>query len=148
MHILPSVLSVDTQESVTDDDVMPLSGADCWRLLGRRGTGHLGVDDEGGTEFLPVSYLTHAGCLYVRSDSAASLPELTPWSRVTLACEGGSDSAHWTVAAHGQARRLISDQDISRSGVRGLRSRQESQEDDYAELRPDRVMGRLIRTRA
>lgn len=138
--VLPSTAAPGPQSAGGDDSVR-LTGADCWRLLGRGGTGRLVVDDGVDGECVPVSYVAHAGCLYLRA-AAASLPQLTPQSRVTLTRDGDSGSAPWTVVAHGLARRLISDQDVSRAGVQHLTDWQNKDKDDYVELRPDRITGR------
>lgn len=125
-------------------DVIPLNGTECWRLLGRSGIGRLVITCDDDASESPITYLTHAGCVYFRSASGSALPPITPQSRVAISREGETDSAEWSVVLRGPARRLASDQDVSRSGIQRSTAWKTGEKDDYFELRPERITGRRV----
>lgn len=149
VRALPTAFPSTPEGAAADlpDDTAPLNGAECWRLLGRSGIGRLAITGDDSASVSPISYLTHAGCVYFRSASGTALPRMTSHSQVTLSREGESDSAGWSVVVRGPARPLASDQDVSRSGIQRSSAWQTAEKDDYFELRPERITGRSVRPR-
>ncbi|MEO6532289.1 MAG: pyridoxamine 5'-phosphate oxidase family protein [Pseudolysinimonas sp.] len=149
VHVLRTAFPLDPEESEGDlVDATVLNGPECWHLLGHSGVGRLAIVGGSGTEIAPVSYLTYAGCLYFRSAPGSALPQLSTESRVEVALDGESNAANWSVVVRGLARALASDQAVSRSGVQQSHAWQSGNKDNYFELRPDRITGRLVRSPA
>ncbi|MEO6117084.1 MAG: pyridoxamine 5'-phosphate oxidase family protein [Pseudolysinimonas sp.] len=137
----------DHEVSAKNDETPGLTGAECWHLLGHSGIGRLEFTGDEGTRPASISYLAHAGCVYFRSTPGAALTDLPPQSRVEVTIDGESETARWNVVMRGRARPLRSDQDVARAGIKNVRAWQSGGNDNYFELRPDRITGRLVQSR-
>jgi hypothetical protein len=104
-------------------DVEHLQTSECWSLLQDSRFGRIAViHADGAPDVFPVNFATHEGALFVRTARDAKLLHIAQHPLVAFEVDGETDDSFWSVVVRGIAARVTSDDEIRRSGVRGLES--------------------------
>jgi nitroimidazol reductase NimA-like FMN-containing flavoprotein (pyridoxamine 5'-phosphate oxidase superfamily) len=117
----------------------------CWRFLGANGIGRLAITTESGVDIFPINYLAAEGKIFFRSAPGSKIVELTRDPRVAFEADEHTFLARWSVVVRGTARRLVSDDEIERSGIDRLATWQAGDKFNYFEIQPTTISGRFIR---
>ena len=112
------------------------------RLLRRHDLGRLAVSTESGVDVFPVNYLMHGGNLYFRTAPGAKLESIEQHPEVAFEIDGGWGKRVWSVVVHGDAARLVDDDEIVGSGIAWFRSRLEGERYEFVKIAPRSVSGR------
>lgn len=100
-----------------------LSASECWEYLERAEYGRLAViHADGAPDVFPVNHLAHEGALFIRTARDAKLVHIAAHPLVAYEVDGMTDDLVWSVVLRGRAERLMRDDEIRDSGVRGLAS--------------------------
>ncbi|KAF2412288.1 hypothetical protein B1729_15860 [Microbacterium sp. B35-04] len=100
-----------------------LETSECWTLLQEAHLGRLAViHADGAPDVFPVNFTTHEGSLFVRTARDAKLLHIAQHPLVAFEVDGETADTRWSVVVRGRAARVTSDDELRRSGVRGLES--------------------------
>ncbi|MCU1418566.1 MAG: pyridoxamine 5-phosphate oxidase family protein [Schumannella sp.] len=96
----------------TDQAVVRLSDAECWRALSEALLGRLAVAAGGEIDIFPVNFVVSDGALYFRTAPGEKLLELAVHPEVAFEIDGYTDETAFSVVVKGVAERLESQKDI------------------------------------
>lgn len=101
-----------------------LPASTCWEYLQGAQLGRLAViNADGAPDIFPVNHLAHEGSLFIRTARDAKLVHIAQHPLVAFEADGATiDDFYWSVVVRGRAERVTSDDEIRKSGVRGLAS--------------------------
>ncbi|MBD3941227.1 pyridoxamine 5'-phosphate oxidase family protein [Microbacterium sp. NEAU-LLC] len=113
----------DSSRAARTPGVERLASSECWEYLQRAEFGRLAViHADGAPDIFPVNHLAHEGALYIRTARDAKLVHIAAHPLVAYEVDGMTDDQVWSVVARGRAERVMRDDEIRDSGVRGLAS--------------------------
>ncbi len=131
-----------------DTGVRELSDAECWKILGDSGIGHLAFQTQPvGVDITPINYLITDRQLFFRSAPGTKLKNLREFPRVAVQVELLQNGNWFSVVIKGEAIRLALDEEIERSGVLGLTPMQAGEKFNYVRISPDAITGRTFPAR-
>lgn len=131
--------SVPVIEELTDDE--------CWALLEEDGVGRLATAvinrATGGVvpDIFPVNFHVFERRILFRTAPGSKLIDLTAQPIVAFQTDGRDGRAHWSVVAHGIARRMMFDSDILESGVLDLHSAIPTEKWNYVRIEVETITG-------
>jgi len=100
-----------------------LSASECWEYLEQAEFGRLAViHADGGPDVFPVNHLAHEGALFIRTARDAKLVHIAAHPLVAYEVDDVTGDPVWSVVVRGRAERVMRDDEIRDSGVRGLAS--------------------------
>lgn len=133
------------------DDSVPvieqLTVEECWKLLSRDGVGRLAtatVDRASGDvapNIFPINFHVFEERILFRTAPGSKLIDLTAQPAVAFETDGRHGHRHWSVVAHGTARRMMFDADIQESGVLNLQSTIPTEKWNYVRIDVDSITG-------
>jgi uncharacterized protein len=126
-----------------DDETRQLSTAECWRVLGGSGIGHLALRSQPvGVDIVPINYLISNHQLFFRSGPGTKLENLAEHPHAAVQVEHFEAGTWFSVVLKGKAVRLAADAAIERSGVQGIVPAQPGGKFNYVCLTPEVIIGR------
>ena len=131
--------SVSIIEELTEDE--------CWRLLEKDGVGRLAtavVDRATGVvspDIFPINFHVFQQRILFRTAPGSKLIDLTAQPTVAFQTDGKHGKEHWSVVAHGIARRMMFDSDIHESGVLDLHSTLPTEKWNYVRIDAETITG-------
>lgn len=120
-----------------------LSHAQCWRMLGEFGIGHLGLRAHPvGVDVLPIDYRITDRQLYFRTNWGTKLAEAMEHPHVAVQVDRFSGNRWFSVVLKGEAERVLDDQDVAASGARAIQPHDAGGKDFVVRIRPTAITGR------
>lgn len=133
-------------DSMTSAEVpsVALSEAECLDRLSSQTVGRLVLSVSGRIEVFPVNFVTHLGKIIFRTAPGTKLVELTMQDEVVFESDEVGTERAWSVVVHGLARRLTSSREVAAAEALDLHSILPTLKDQYVEITPREISGRLI----
>lgn len=131
-----------------DSDIRELTHAECWKILGDSGIGHLALRAQPvGVDIMPINYLVNERELFFRSAPGTKLEDIVLHPHVAVQIERLQDGRWMSVVLKGTATRLAADEDIELSGILHLVPAQPGEKFNYVRIIPDAITGRTFAAR-
>lgn len=130
------------------DESRRLSHVECWKVLGSSGIGHLALRSQpDGVDIVPINYLITHRQLYFRTAPGTKVEDLAQHPHVAIQVERREGGQWFSVVLKGPALRLVSEEEIERSGIRDLATAQRGDKPVYVRVIPDAIIGRTFASR-
>lgn len=124
-----------------------LTEEECWKLLEKDGVGRLAtavVDRSTGAvtpDIFPINFHVYQRRILFRTAPGSKLIDLTTQPTVAFQTDGRRGRKHWSVVAHGTARRMMFDSDIQESGILDLQSTLPTEKWNYVRIDVSTITG-------
>ena len=128
----------------TADQVVALSGEQCWERLGQQELGRLVTHVGDVIDIFPVNYVVDGESLLFRTAEGSKLFEITISSDVLFEVDDHTDSEAWSVVVRGRARALDTSAEVERADGLGLKPWIPTLKYVYVRITPDSVSGRAF----
>ena len=112
------------------------------RLLRTHELGRLAVRSESGVDVFPVNYLMHGNAFYFRTTPGSKLESIDRHPEVAFEIDGGWGRHVWSVVVHGDAARVLADDEAVRSGIAWFRPRLQGDRFEFVRISPRSISGR------
>lgn len=129
-------------EHPTNEPILVLDDAQCWRLLENTQHGRLVLVVSGRPDIFPVNFAVQNGTLIFRTAPGTKLAELTVNDHVLFETDGILSDEAWSVVVRGTAEQLQTSGEIEEAEKLRLRPWVPTIKDHYVRIIPEEVSGR------